>query len=180
MKALLRKSLGLNDPVHFLSKPLRIDERVHLRDAPPLGKSLPVTLQRRLRIAACAAMTASALALAPAPAVGVGQPVDLGTPAVLSLQGQRLKVLVPVKSAPGDRATATSFLVRETEVPFGHRAVPAQAFTIMSPANANYVVFQSHEAVDAPQVSLVVSVAGDARGPYRMDLQIPTSESFRR
>lgn len=145
-------------------------------DPAPAG-SLPC-LPLRIRSAASAAIAAFALLLAPAAAVE--QPIDFGAPTVLSLQGQRLKVLVPVASAPGDRATASSFLIRETEVPLGYEAVSAQAFTVMRPAGADYVVFQSREVVDSPQVSLVVSVAGDPRGPYRMELQVPPDEPLPR
>ncbi len=109
------------------------------------------------------------------PAGAVDQTVDFGAPTVLSQQGQRLKVVVPVRSAPDDRATAASFLVRETEVPQGYQALPARDFTVMRPAMADYVVLQSGEVVDSPEVSLIVSVAGDPRSPYRMDLQVPAS-----
>ncbi|HZH05245.1 MAG TPA: hypothetical protein VEY69_01085 [Lautropia sp.] len=115
------------------------------------------------------------------PAAAVDQAVDLGVPTVLSQQGQRLKVMVPVRSAPHDRATAASFLVRETEVPRGYDALPAQDFTVMRPALTDYVLLQSGDIVHSPEVSLVVSVAGDPRSPYRMDLQVPpASASFER
>lgn len=109
----------------------------------------------------------------------VDQAVDLGAPTVLSQQGQRLKIVVPVRSAPDDRATAASFLVRETEVPQGYRALPAGDFTVMRPAMADYVVFQSGDVVDAPDVSLIISVAGDPRSPYRMDVQVPPASASR-
>ena len=128
-------------------------------------------LARIALAAACAALSA--------PAGAVDSTVDFGAPTVLSQQGQRLKVVVPVVSAPGDRATAASFLVRETEVPFGYSALPAQDFTVLRPATANYVVFQSGEAVNSPEVSLIVSVAGDPRSPYRMDLQVPAASASR-
>ena len=110
-------------------------------------------------------------------AQAVDQTVDFGVPTVTSQQGQRLKVVVPVRSAPDDRATAASFLVRETEVPQGYHAVSTEGFTVMRPAKADYVVFQSGEVVNSPEVSLVVSVAGDPRSPYRMDLQVPPASA---
>jgi len=107
------------------------------------------------------------------PARAIDGTVEFGAPTVLSRQGQRLKVVVPVKSRHDDRASAVSFLVRETEVPLGQRALSAQDFTIMRPADADYVVFQSGEPVDSPAVSLIVSIEGDPRSPYRMDLEVP-------
>lgn len=131
--------------------------------------SIPKSLLPIALAAACVAFGSSAQA--------VDQTVDFGAPTVVSQQGQRLKVVVPVRSAQDDRATAASFLVRETEVPQGYHALPAQHFTVMRPAMADYVVFQSGEVVNSPEVSLVVSVAGDPRSPYRMDLQVPPASA---
>ena len=132
-----------------------------------------VTIHKPLALvaltAACAAFSGIALA--------VDQTVDFGAPTVVSQQGQRLKVVVPVRSAPDDRATAASFLVRETEVPQGFQALPAQGFTVMRPAMADYVVLQSGDVVSSPEVTLTVSVAGDPRSPYRMDLQVPPASA---
>jgi hypothetical protein len=125
----------------------------------------------RKPLVALAAATACALAASPAGAVE--KTVEFGAPTVLSAQGQRLKVVLPVKSAPEDWATASSFMVRETEVPQGHAALPAGGFTVMRPVASDYVVFQSGEVVRAPEISLIISVAGDPRSPYRMDLQVP-------
>ena len=125
----------------------------------------------RKPLAALAVATAVALASSPAGAVETS--VEFGAPTVLSSQGQRLKVVLPVKSAPDDWATAASFMVRETEVPHGHAALPAGGFTVMRPAASDYVVFQSGDIVRAPEVSLIISVAGDPRSPYRMALQGP-------
>jgi hypothetical protein len=135
------------------------------------GKLAPLTS----RVAACAACALCIMLSQTAAAVD--RPVELGAPAVLSQQGQRLKVMLPVRSAPDDRATAASFLVRETEVPRGYEALPAQDFTVMRPALADYVVLQSSGVLDSPEVSLVVSVAGDPRSPYRMDLQVPPASA---
>lgn len=124
-----------------------------------------------------ALVVATACALAASPAGAVENTVEFGAPTVLSAQGQRLKVVLPVKSAPDDWATAASFMVRETEVPQGHAALPAGGFTVMRPAAADYVVFQSGDVVRAPEVSLIITVAGDPRSPYRMDLQVPQAAS---
>ena len=69
---------------------------------------------------------AAAGAIFASPAGAVEQTVDFGSPTVLSQQGQRLKVVLPVRSALDDRATAASFMVRETEVPQGYQPLPAQ------------------------------------------------------
>jgi hypothetical protein len=122
---------------------------------------------------------AAAGAIFGSPAGAVEQTVDFGSPTVLSQQGQRLKVVLPVRSALDDRATAASFMVRETEVPQGYQPLPAQNFTVMRPPVGDYVVFHSGEVVDAPEVSLIVSVAGDPRSPYRMDLQVPANAESR-
>jgi hypothetical protein len=126
-----------------------------------------------LRAGALTAAVLAMMALTGKPAHAVDSSVDFGTPTVLSQQGQRLKVLVPVRSAKDDRATAASFLVRETEVPQGHQPLPAQSFTVMRPAQSDYVVLQSNDIVRAPQVALLVSVAGDPKSPYRVDVQVP-------
>jgi hypothetical protein len=55
--------------------------------------------------------------------------------------------------------------------------VSTEGFTVMRPAKADYVVFQSGEVIDSPEVSLIVSVAGDPRSPYRMDLQVPPASA---
>jgi hypothetical protein len=66
-------------------------------------------------------------------------------------------------------------------VPRGYDALPAQDFTVMRPALTDYVLLQSGDIVHSPEVSLVVSVAGDPRSPYRMDLRVPpASASFER
>lgn len=130
---------------------------------------LPALIVSTVLVTACIGFSGAAMA--------VDQAVQFGAPSVLSQQGQRLKVMVPVRSAQDDRATAASFLVRETEVPQGYRVVTTSGFTVMRPAKADYVVLQSGEVVDSPEVSLVVSVAGDPRSPYRMDLQVPPSSA---
>ncbi len=120
-------------------------------------------------------------ALLSACAVGVmavEQPVEFGAPTVLSQQGQRLKVVLPVRSAPDDeRATAASFLVRETEVEPRFGAVAPEGFTVMRPAQADYMVLQSGDVVNAPRISVLMSVAGDPRSPYRMDLDVPPANA---
>ncbi len=135
--------------------------------------------QRRLALRA-GVLVAAALALTAMtsrPAGAVDSSVKFGAPTVLSQQGQRLKVLLPVRSAPNDRATAASFLVRESEVPQGHTPPVAADFSVQRPAQADYVVLQSAEIVRAPQVALLISVAGDPLSPYRMDLEVPSQGS---
>ncbi len=111
-------------------------------------------------------------------ALAVEQPVEFGAPMVLSQQGQRLKIVLPVRSAPDDeRATAASFLVRETEVEPNYGSVPPEGFTVMRPAQADYMVLQSGAVVNAPRISVLMSVAGDPRSPYRMDLEVPPASA---
>jgi hypothetical protein len=123
---------------------------------------------------ALAALAAAWAGSAPA----VEQPVEFGAPTVLSQQGQRLKVVLPVRSAPDDeRATAASFLVRETEVEPRYGSVPPEGFTVMRPARSDYMVLQSGSVVNAPRISVLMSVAGDPRSPYRMDLDVPPASA---
>ena len=137
---------------------------------------MTISVPRPLALAVSAALAATCIGVSGA-ALAVDQTVEFGAPTVTSQQGQRLKVVVPVRSAPDDRATAASFMVRETEVPQGYPAVATGGFTVMRPAKADYVVLQSGEIVNSPEVSLIVSVAGDPRSPYRMDLQVPPSSA---
>ena len=129
------------------------------------------------RISLAPICLAAAAAVCGGSALAVEQSVDFGAPTVLSQQGQRLKVVLPVRSAPDDRATAASFLVRETEVDAGFQPVAAQGFTVMRPARSDYVVLQSADVVSSPHISLVMSVAGDPRSPYRMDLEVPPASA---
>ena len=135
--------------------------------------------RRRLALRAGVLVAAALvlMAMTSRPAHAVDNSVKFGAPTVLSQQGQRLKVLLPVRSAPADRATAASFLVRESEVPQGHTPPAAADFTVLRPAQADYVVLQSAEIVRAPQVALLISVAGDPLSPYRMDLDVPNQGS---
>jgi hypothetical protein len=146
-------------------------------DTPPPTRGTVMRVVTRKQLAGIT--LAATGAVIGSPAFAVEQTVDFGSPTVLSQQGQRLKVVLPVRSATDDRATAASFMVRETEVPQGYQPLPAQNFTVMRPATADYVVFHSGEVVDAPEVSLIVSVAGDPRSPYRMDLQVPANANSR-
>ena len=119
---------------------------------------MTISVPRPLALAVSAALAATCIGVSGA-ALAVDQTVEFGAPTVTSEQGQRLKVVVPVRSAPDDRATAASFMVRETEVPQGYPAVATGGFTVMRPAKADYVVLQSGEIVNSPEVSLIVSVA---------------------
>lgn len=127
---------------------------------------------------ATGALVLAALTLAASNRVSaVEQRVEFGAPTVLSQQGQRLKVAVPLRTAPDDRATAAAFLVRDTTASGGFSAPQAEGFTVLRPEEAAYVVFQSTEVVDSPELSMTFSVAGDPNSPYRMDLKIPVDAS---
>ncbi|MGE0313083.1 MAG: hypothetical protein AB7P21_15840 [Lautropia sp.] len=123
-----------------------------------------------LAIAAWALLTMQA-------AGAVEQPVAFGAPTVLSQQGQRLKVAIPMRTAPDDRATAAAFLVRSARAGEGFASPQPERFTVLRPADSPYVVFQSDEVVASPALSMTFSVAGDPNSPYRMDLRIPADAS---
>lgn len=82
---------------------------------------------------------------------------DFGTPHVLSQQGQRLRIVVPVRAAPDEKVTAASITVSHVEVPPGFQAPSAAGFTVMQPMSRQYLVLVSREVVDAPTVSLALN-----------------------
>lgn len=155
-------------PLHSVQSPF-FDDRP--------GTSAQSQRLRRFSLATGALVLAAVALLATQAASAVEQRVEFGAPTVLSQQGQRLKVAVPFRTAPEDRATAAAFLVRATTANGGFTAPQAASFTIMRPDETPYVVFQSAEIVDAPELSMTFSVAGDPNSPYRMDLKIPVDAS---
>lgn len=130
----------------------------------------------RLKQATLAAVAALGLSAVSLPASAVDYPINFGEPIVLSQQGQRLKVLLPFQTAPNDRATAVDFLVEKAEVPAGFYTPDAERFTVMRPDAAPYVIFQSEDDVNAPNMVLTVSVHGDINSPYQMRLNIPDQQ----
>ena len=118
----------------------------------------------------------AALALAAASWAGNARAIDLGEASVLSQQGQRLKVVVPYGSAPGENVPVLRFSVQSASAPAGSAAPNPALFTIARPARGNVVVLQSNEIVSAPEVELVLAVAGQpgAQATYR--LKIPPAQ----
>ncbi|MDO4681267.1 MAG: hypothetical protein Q4B17_00565 [Lautropia sp.] len=134
-------------------------------------------LAARLRHASLAALSAAGLASVCLPVSAVEHPITFGDPIVMSAQGQRLKVLLPFETQMGDRATAVAFMVEKAEVPDGHLAPRAAQFTVMRPDSSPYVIFHSAETLDAPNIMLTISVAGDPNSPYQMRVNVPGAGS---
>ena len=133
--------------------------------------SVPRSVALRARRAAGLLLLAGAGAVAAAPSL------DLGEPSVLSQQGQRLKVVMPYGSAPGERVSPTRFEVVAVAVPAGFVAPAIEGFTLSSPGQRNLVFLQSREPVDAPEVVLTVRLADrpDAPQAWRLGIPPPTA-----
>ena len=118
----------------------------------------------------------AALALAAASWAGNAGAIELGEASVVSQQGQRLKVVVPYGAAPGETVPVLRFSVQSASAPAGAAAPDPALFTIAKPARGNLVVLQSSEVVSAPEVELVLAVAGQpgAQATYR--LKIPPAQ----
>lgn len=99
--------------------------------------------------------------------------LDLGDPSVLSQQGQRLKIVMPYGSAPGERVSPMRFEVVSVQVPEGFVAPAADDFTLSSPGQRNLVFLQSREPVDAPEVVLTVRVADQPDGTHTWRIGVP-------
>lgn len=149
-------------------RPKRTDR--HLTEAERAARRQQL---RWLGLATGAALFAMATASAPRPARAAEPSLSFGAPTVMSARGQRLKVAIPIRREGGARLSAAAFLIERVEAPTGLEPPAATAFTVLRPARASYVVFQSAEIVDAPALSLRFTVAGDPKSPYQMDLKIP-------
>lgn len=130
-------------------------------------------LAARLKHASLATLAALGLASLGLPAAAVEYPITFGDPVVMSAQGQRLKVLLPFHTEIGDRASAMAFMIEKAEVPDGYQAPRADHFVIMRPDSSPYVIFHSAEILDAPNIMLTISVAGDPHSPYQMRVNVP-------
>ena len=122
-------------------------------------------------------LTAALLAAVAAPAgasAPTGQPaLDLGAPSVLSQQGQRLKLIVPFDSGPGEPVSATRFEVVSVQAPAGFAAPDATGFTIAKPSSRNLIVLQSRELIEAPELTVTVRVANQPEGVQTWTLGVP-------
>lgn len=154
-------------PLHSLQSPF-----FDAQHKAPVPADRPAAMQR-LGLAIAALLVGLGALVAARPAAAVEQAVTFGTPAVLSQQGQRLKVVVPVRAAANDRATAAAFLVRSANAAPGFAAPDVEGFTVMKPDASPYLILQSDEIVRTPRLTMMISVAGDPQSPYQMDLTIP-------
>jgi hypothetical protein len=123
-------------------------------------------------------LAAALLALACAAPAGAQQAaVDFGEPSVLSQRGQRLKVVVPYGSNPGERLSATRFEVVSVQAPDGWQAPDPAAFTVSKPSRRNLVYLQSSEYVDAPELTFAVRVAGEPGEPQSWTIALPPARA---
>ncbi|RPH45329.1 MAG: hypothetical protein EHM87_06775 [Burkholderiales bacterium] len=107
-------------------------------------------------------------------AASAGQPMlDLGAPSVHSQQGQRLKLLMPFGSAPGEPVSVTRFEVVSVQAPAGFAAPDAAGFTISKPPSRNLVLLQSREPIEAPELTVTVRVADQPEGMQTWKIGVP-------
>ena len=118
-----------------------------------------------LALLACAGLPATA-----------GAELLFGDPSVQSQRGQRLKLVQPYGSAPGERVSATRFEVVSVAAPPGYEAPRADAFLIAKPARRNLVVLHSAEPVDAPELTVVVRVVGQADSMQTWRVVVPPTK----
>lgn len=112
------------------------------------------------------------LAFAGLPATA-GAEVLLGDPSVQSQRGQRLKLVLPYGSAPGEPVSVSRFEVVSVTAPPGYETPRADAFLIAKPARRNLVVLRSDERVDAPELTVVVRVAGQEHSVHTWRVAVP-------
>lgn len=138
------------------------------RRADPEGTAMirPAIRTRLLPLAllACVGLPATA-----------GAEVLLGDPSVQSQRGQRLKLVLPYGSAPGEPVSATRFEVVSVVAPPGYEAPRANTFLIAKPARRNLVVLHSAEPVDAPELTVVVRVAGRDDSTQTWRVAVPST-----
>ncbi len=109
----------------------------------------------------------------------LAQEVDPGDVSVLSQQGQRLKIAVPFGAEPGARIPVMRFHVAAVEASPGYRAPTLRGFTVSKPERRNVIFLQSAEPVDAPQLRLVLAVAGEQAQEYEYDIAVPPARATR-
>jgi hypothetical protein len=98
--------------------------------------------------------------------------VELGQASVQSVQGQRLKVVVPYGKLPGEQVSVNRFSVESLELPDG-RKIDGRKFTLSAPLNRNFVVLHSNENVYATSVKLALNVSNQANSSTTYDLIVP-------
>lgn len=108
-----------------------------------------------------------------APALQAQTKIDIGQPSVSSAQGQRLKVLLPYGSKPGEQLPVTRVMVESVNVPPGFAAPSPSQFIISQPEKRNVITLHSRELVNAPKVELVLSLANTEPSRQTITLDIP-------
>jgi hypothetical protein len=127
-----------------------------------------MTMSRTLPKAAALALAAATLCAGARAAA-----IDLGDPSVMSQRGQRLKLAVPYGSAPGERPSVGRFEVVAVRAPAGHAAPDPAAFSFARPERRNVVLVQSHEPVHAPELEIVLRVAGTDATERTLRVAVP-------
>ncbi len=105
------------------------------------------------------------------------QGIDLGDASVLSQRGQRLKIAVPYGSEVGEKFPLLRFEVQSVEAAEGQIAPSARGFTISKPESRNIIFLQSAETVTAPNLKLVLAVAGSPNRLIAYDIVVPPASA---
>jgi hypothetical protein len=105
------------------------------------------------------------------------QAIDLGDASVLSQQGQRLKIAVPFGSGPAERVPLLRFQVQSVEAGEGQSAPSARGFTISKPESRNVIFLQSAETITAPNLKLVLTIAGSPNRLVAYDIAVPPASA---
>jgi hypothetical protein len=108
---------------------------------------------------------------------GKVQGIDLGDASVLSQRGQRLKIAVPYGSEVGEKFPLLRFEVQSVEAAEGQIAPTARGFTISKPESRNIIFLQSAETVNAPNLKLVLAVAGSPNKLVAYDINVPPASA---
>jgi hypothetical protein len=138
---------------------------------------VPPLHRRTLGPILAAALLASFAGVAGATTSPARPALDLGAPSIQSQQGQRLKLMMPFGSAPGEPVSATRFEVVSVHAPPGFPAPAASGFTISKPASRNLVLLQSREAIEAPELTVTVRVADQPEGVQTWKIGVPPARA---
>jgi hypothetical protein len=111
------------------------------------------------------------------PAMAQQGELDMGDPSVQSQRGQRLKLVLPFGSAPGERVSPTRFEVVSVRAPEGWQAPDPGTFTISKAARRNLVYLQSRELVDAPELTVAIRVAGQTGDTQTWRFAVPPAQA---
>jgi hypothetical protein len=126
------------------------------------------------------AAAASLLILCPPQAQAVeakSQGIDMGDASVLSQQGQRLKIALPYGSDVAEKFPLLRFEVKSVEAGEGQIAPSARGFTISKPESRNVIFLQSAETITAPNLKLVLAVAGSPNKLIAYDIAVPPASA---